>query len=333
MADDYYSALEVPRSATQDEIQKAYRRLARKYHPDLQEDPKKAKKNFQRIQQAYDVLGDEEKRKQYDRFGPGFEQMRTAPGGGPGGGPGGPFGGMDIDFSQVFGQPGGPGGAGGSGPGPGGLEELLRSFGMGGGRPGRGRGAGRGAEPPPSPPPELDVEQEITVPFGTAVSGGEYRVQIEHGSGKPKALSVKIPAGIEAGRRIRLRGQGRMGPDGSFGDLLVVVRVAPHPAFRREGNHLLLRIPITVGEAVRGTSVDIPTPHGTISLKVPSGSSSGRVLRAKGMGVRPENQAPGDLLAELEIVLPQSLSADDLDALSGPLRRLDVDDPRADISW
>jgi DnaJ-class molecular chaperone len=177
MADDYYSVLEIPRSATQDEIQQAYRRLARKYHPDLQGDSKSAKKNFQRVQQAYDVLGDEEKRRQYDRFGPNFEQMRGSPfGGGQGGSP---FGGGEIDFSQIFGgQPGDGGGAG-----PGGLEEMLRQWGLGGGPRGRSRQAG----PVPTPgqqPPESDLEQQITVPFATAVLGGQYQVTVDRESGK-----------------------------------------------------------------------------------------------------------------------------------------------------
>jgi len=330
MAEDYYAVLDVPRSATQDEIQKAYRKLARKYHPDLHEDSKKATKKFQSIQQAYDVLGDEEKRKKYDLLGPNFEQMRNAPGGNPFGG-----GGMEIDLSQMFGgQPGGGGPGGGPGSGGGaGWDDLLRSFGMGGGRgrPGRGPQAPPQASPPPMP--NLDIEQQITVPFGTAVSGGEYHVTVESGPGKPKSLSVRIPVGIESGKRIRLRGQGRMGPDGSRGDLLVAVNVAPHPVYRRTGNNLLVKLPVTISEAVRGTQVDLPTPHGTITLKVPAGCSSGRVLRLKGMGIRPEKLPHGDLLAEVEIVVPQNLTAGQLKDVSAALDQLNVEDPRSELTW
>jgi DnaJ-class molecular chaperone len=330
MADDYYKVLDVPRSATQDEIQKAYRKLARKYHPDLQSESKDAKKKFQQVQQAYDVLGDEEKRKQYDRFGPNFEQMRGAGPGSPfGGGPGGgPFGGGEVDFSQIFGgQRGAPGGV----PGGGGIEEFLRGFGMGGGRAAPG---GRHPQPgPPQPPPNLDIEQKITIPFGMSVTGGEYRVHVDLGSGKPESLSTRIPVGIESGKKIRLRGQGRMGPDGSRGDLLVVVNVAPHPVYRRMGNNLLVKLPVTISESIRGTQIDLPTPHGTISLKVPAACSSGRVLRLKGMGVRPDKQPHGDLLAEVEILVPQDLSESELKELAGALQKLEVDDPRADLSW
>ena len=322
MADDYYAVLEVPRSATQDEIQKSYRKLARKYHPDLHQDSKQAKKKFQTIQQAYDVLGDEEKRKQYDRFGPNFEQMRGATASNPFGG-----GGMEVDFSQMFGGQGG----GGAMPGGGGLDDLLRSFGMGGGRARRSQPVPPQAAPPQIP--NLDVEQQITVPFATAVSGGEYHVTVQSGPGKPMSLSVRIPVGIESGKKIRLRGQGRMGPDGRRGDLLVAVNVAPHPVYRRTGNNLLVKIPITIAEAVQGTQVDLPTPHGTITLKVPAGSSSGRVLRLKEMGIRPEKLPHGDLLAEVEIVVPQNLSDVQLDKLAVALNDLNEDNPRSELSW
>ncbi len=326
MADDYYSVLEVPRSATQDEIQQAYRRLARKYHPDLQGDSKSAKKNFQRVQQAYDVLGDEEKRRQYDRFGPNFEQMRGNPfGGGQGGNP---FGGGEIDFSQVFGgQPGGGGGAG-----PGGIEEMLRQWGLGGGPRGRGRQAGP-VPPQGHQPPEVDLEQQITVPFATAVQGGQYQVTVDRESGKSETLAVRIPVGIESGKRIRLRGQGRQGPDGTQGDLLVVVNVAPHPVYRRTGDNLLVKLPVTIIEALEGTQVDLPTPHGTLSLKVPAGCSSSRVLRLKGMGIRAEGRPHGDLLAEVEIVVPAGLSADQVQRVADALRPVSQESPREELSW
>lgn len=327
MAEDYYSILEVPRSATQDEIQKAYRRLARKYHPDLQGDSKTAKQKFQQIQSAYDVLGDEEKRRQYDRFGPDFERMRGAPFGSGGG----PFPGGEVDFSQIFGGQMPEGAEGG-----GGLEELLRQFGFArGGRPRRGAGArGRGQSPPdePPPPPSLDLQQEVTVPFATAVLGGQYQLHPEHGR-QQESLSVRIPAGIESGKRIRLRGQGRTGPDGSRGDLFVTVRVAPHPVYRRTGDNLLVRLPITMAEAIRGTSVDLPTPHGTVTLKVPPRCSSGRVLRLKGMGVRAEGRPAGDLLAEVEIVLPADLSESAARDALAALDRWPGDDPRAELMW
>ena len=312
--EDYYKILDVPRSATAAEIQKAYRKLAKKYHPDLHEDKERAKQRFQQIQQAYDVLGDDEKRKMYDRFGPRFEQMR-GPGGQPFGGPGGGVPeGMEIDFSQLF-------GGGGGGP-RGGFEDIFRQFG----------GFGRGGGEPSGPPPEanLDIEMDITVPFAVAVNGGEHRVTIER-HGKPESLAVKIPAGIENGKKVRLRNQGAVGRNRQ-GDLLIRVSVAPHPFYQRQGLHLRLPLPITLSEALLGTKIDIPTPHGQVSLKVPPGCSSGRVLRLKGMGIRTAQES-GDLLAEVEIVVPDNLPTATLERLKACMDEIPYTDPRADLRW
>jgi len=197
-SDDYYEVLGVSKSSTGDEIQKAYRKLARKYHPDLHADKsdrekETAKQNFQKVQQAYDVLSDSKKRQMYDRVGPGFEQM----GGNPfGGGQGNPFGGMDIDLSSLFG--------GGAGAGGGGFENIFRQMGGGGGRGARGPQQQR-TQSPPKPEP---IEQEITVSFATAILGGEHQVSLKRTTGKVENISVKVPAGIENGKKIRLRGQG-----------------------------------------------------------------------------------------------------------------------------
>jgi curved DNA-binding protein len=317
--EDYYKTLDVPRSATQAEIQKAYRRLAKKYHPDLHENKEAAKQNFQKIQQAYDVLGDEKKREMYDRFGPDFEQMRGL-GGQPFEGQY-PPGGMDIDFSQIFGGRGGQ--SGGMG-----LDEILRQFGGGGAR---GRGPGG---MPPQPPPEqsLDVEMDITVPFAVAILGGEHRVTLER-KGTPENIAVKIPKGIESGKKIRLRNQGQVGRDRRQGDLLIRVNVAPHPFYRRHGLHLQVNLPVTVTEALFGTKVDLPTPYGTVSVTVPANSSSGRVLRLKGMGVRTEKDERGDLLAELEIVVPDNIPTDMATKLKLLLENIEREDPRGELSW
>ncbi|MFN9230360.1 MAG: DnaJ C-terminal domain-containing protein [Planctomycetota bacterium] len=328
MAEDYYKTLEVSRNASPEEIQKAYRRLARKYHPDLHEDEKekeKAKQRFQQVQAAYDVLSEPEKREMYDRYGEGFQQM---PQGNPFGGGAGP-GGMEIDFSQIFG--GGGGGA---------FEQIFRQFGGGpsGGAPG---GGGRGGAPggggqrrrgpqPSQEPLDLDLEEEITIPFSVAVSGGEHQLSLSRG-GKTETLSIKIPKGIEPGKKIRLRRQGQVGPGGQQGDLLVTVKVAPHPNFTRSGNQLQVKLPITIQEALLGTKVDLPTPHGTITVTVPAGSSSGRVLRLKGMGVHDDGK--GDLLAEIEIVVPDQLAQEDRDALAGILDRVNQPNPRKNLTW
>lgn len=319
MAEDYYKTLEVSRTASPEEIQKAYRRLARKYHPDLHEDEKekeKAKQRFQQVQAAYDVLSEPEKREMYDRYGENYQQV---PQGSPYGGGAGP-GGMEIDFSQIF------GGAGGGGGGA--FEQIFRQF---GGAPGAGGGARRRRGPQPFQEPlDLDLEEEITVPFSVAVGGGEHRLTITRG-GKAETLSIKIPKGIEPGKKIRLRRQGQIGPGGQQGDLLVTVKIAPHPSFTRVGNQLQVKLPITIQEALLGTKVDLPTPHGTITVTVPAGSSSGRVLRLKGMGVHDDTK--GDLLAEIEIVVPEQLSSEDRASLAGILERINQPNPRKNLTW
>lgn len=299
MADDYYQLLGVSRNASVEEIQKAYRKQARKYHPDLHVDKdekerKQATQKFQQIQQAYDVLSDPQKRKMYDQFGPQFEQMGG--GGNPFGGGQNPFGagGAGFDFSQIF---------GGGGGGAGGFEDLFRQ--MGGGR------AGATQAPPAK---GSDIENEITVPFAVAVRGGKHQVTLQRQSGKNERLDVSIPAGIESGKKIRLRGQGHPG-SGAPGDLLITVIVAPHPNYARKGLNLIVDVPITIIEATDGAKIDLPTPHGTVTLKVPPGTSSGKTLRLKGMGIKAANRS-GDLLATLQIAVPDEVSDDDRALLS-----------------
>ena len=315
MAEDYYQILNVSKNASQDEIQKSYRRLARKYHPDLHADKEEkeresAKQQFQKIQQAYDVLSDEEKRRMYDQLGPNFEQMR-------GGSPFGGAGGAQFDFSEIFGR-----GAGGGQP-TGGFEEILRQFGMGAGPQG----------PPPGPAKGPDVEQRITVPFAIAVLGGEHQVTFEQRSGKVKTIKVKIPAGIPDGKRIRLRGQGHSGFDGGpKGDVLIQVKVAPHPNYTREGLNLKVTVPISVGEAANGAKIDLPTPHGTITVTVPPETSSGKSLRLKGMGIKTKDRA-GDLIAQLQIVLPENIAEVDPELIRKFEALWNGTSPRKGLTW
>lgn len=318
-ADDYYKTLGVSKSATEDEIQKAYRKLARKYHPDLHADAsdrekEKAKQNFQAVQQAYDVLSDKKKRQMYDRMGPGFEQMGSQPHGPQGN----PFGGMDIDLGSIFG--GAAGGASGAG-----FEQIFRQMGGGGGRP-------QQRTRPQAPPKPEPVEQEITVPFATSVLGGDHQVSFQRTTGKVETISVKVPAGIESGKKIRLRGQGAESYSGERGDMMIVVKVAAHPNYRRKGLNLLLTVPITLAEAALGAKVDVPTPHGTVTLTVPAGTSSGKSLRLKGMGIRTKDKN-GDLIAELQLQLPEELTEDD----EKLIRQLELayqdKDPRSEIRW
>ena len=159
------------------------------------------------------------------------------------------------------------------------------------------------------------------------------QITVERPTGKTETLAVKIPAGIEDGKKIRIRGQGQPAPRGGTpGDILITIHVAPHPYFQRRGNHLLVRVPVTLGEAVGGAKVDLPTPRGTVTLSVPPGTSSGTKLRVKGHGVTPKNGPPGDLLAEIQIVLPKQLSDADRQAI----RQIDQrysQDPRKDLRW
>ena len=298
MADDYYNSLEVSRSASPEEIQKAYRRLARKYHPDMNPDDAAAKKKFQEIQKAYDVLNDPEKRKLYDQFGPQFENLGSAgAGGGPGGG--GPF---PFDIEQIL---GGRGQGRGAGPGgfqfEGDLGDIFQQFAGGGGPRGRSRRQ-------TAPARGSDLAAEVPIPFATAVLGGFREINLQRG-GKLETIQIKIPAGVDTGKKIRLRGQGEPGAGGHNGDLIVTISVAAHPHFRRQGQNLELRLPVTLAEAALGATVDVPCPSGIVSLKIPANSSSGRRLRVKGQGVRLPGGETGDLFVELQIKLPESLEA------------------------
>lgn len=305
MAQDYYKLLEVSRTASAEEIQKAYRRLARKYHPDLNPEDKSAQQKFKDIQHAYDVLNDPAKREMYDQLGPDFHRYGSGPfaGAGPQG-YGGSYGPGQPDFEQMFGRgAGGRAGQQGGGFGFGGIDELLKQF-TGGGGWGSGRGRDASAQPAT---PGTELRTELAIPFNTAVLGGEAGLKLVRG-GKEETIQLKIPPGVTSGKKMRLRGQGNPGSHGGpNGDLIVLLHVAPHPHFKRNGNNLELSLPVTLKEAVFGSTVDIPTPSGRVSLKIPPGSSSGRRLRVKGQGVLSSSGAPGDLYVEVQIKLPEQL--------------------------
>lgn len=278
MSQDYYQVLEVQRTASQDEIQKAYRKLARQYHPDLNPDDKTAQQKFKDIQHAYSVVGEPEKRQMYDRHGPDFERA----GGHPFQGGGSPFG----------------GGGGGGFEFDGDLGDLFRQF--------TGGAGGGGRRPQPQPTGGQDLSAELTIPFSTAVLGGEAAISVQR-QGKHESIQVKIPPGVDSGKKIRLRGQGEDSRTGGKpGDLLVTLSVAPHPCFKRNGSNLEIRLPITIKEAALGGAVELPTPGGTVTLKIPAGSSGGQRLRVKGQGVRSSTGA-GDLFVELQVKLPEPL--------------------------
>jgi curved DNA-binding protein len=195
----------------------------------------------------------------------------------------------------------------------------------------RGRGSQRARRP--AAERGNDLRTELTIPFSSAVLGGEAALTVQRQDGKLESIEVKIPVGIDDGKKIRLRGQGEPGAgDGPAGDILLTIRVSPHPQFRRTGNRLDVRVPITLAEAIQGAMVDVPTPHGTISLKVPPNTSSGKRLRIKGHGVRPANQPPGDLFAEIEIVLPENLTEDERKQLAEISNR-HLQHVRTELRW
>ena len=183
--------------------------------------------------------------------------------------------------------------------------------------------------------PGADVQHEVEVPFRTAVMGGEVSLRLVRPGRKTETIAVKIPAGIDDGKTIRLRGQGEPSPNGGPpGDLLITVRVAPHSHFRRDGLDLIARVPVTLAEAALGAKVDVPTPHGTITLKVPAGTSSGTRLRAKGQGIKASDGRIGDLYAEIAIAIPKADRRRESAELVRQLdARLKQPDPRAELEW
>ena len=280
MAEDYYQVLGVSRKASDDELKKAYRKLARENHPDRKPNDKAAADKFKSVQEAYSVLGDKEKRQQYDRFGHAAFQGRR---GGGGASPFGPGGGQ-VDLGDLFGNG----------------FDLGDLFGGGFGRGGRQATRSRKGQ---------DAETTIDIPFNTAAQGGSYSLTVNTG-GQPQQLTARIPAGVDTGSVIRLSGQGHPGMGGApNGDLLVKIRVAPHPYFRRDGSNLLVDVPISLTEAALGAKIDVPTlSDGLVTVTVPAGSASGTRLRLRGKGIinRKSNE-PGDLYAILQIVVPKSL--------------------------
>ena len=364
MADDLYKTLGVAKGASDEEIKKAYRKLARKYHPDRNPDDPSAEEKFKEVQGAYDTLSDPEKRQEYDAGGTfgGFG------GGGPGGGPFGPGGGAagGFDVSDIF--------------------SNLFSRGGGGGRAQAQQVRGR------------DLETEISLSFDQAVNGAQVDVTVPkaercptcHGSGaKPgtspvtcprcegrgidaqsqgffsisqpcpqcggagqiiedpcttcggsgltqqtKRYKVKIPAGVKNGARIRLAGKGEAGQRGGPpGDLFVVTRVAASPVFKRlDGGNLEVTVPITIAEALRGATIEVPTLEGTKKIKVGSGTKHGSIQRLRGEGApKPRDKGRGDIRYRLEIEMPEKLTEEQEEAAAKLAEAFNGSDPRADL--
>jgi len=296
---DYYETLGVARSASADEIQKAYRKLARKYHPDVSQEAD-ADERFKEISEAYEVLKDADKRSKYDRFGQAWKARQT--GGAPppgfeefhfdfGDAQGTPFGGSGFSsfFDMLFGQ------AAGARPGPGGAGWASWS------NEGRGGWARPGA----------NVESTIRLGLEEAARGGVRELHLSDPSGgAPKRLKVNIPKGVRPGQSIRVQGQGGAGRgSGPAGDLLLRVEVTPHSRFRLEGRDLHLSLEVSPWEAALGGEAEVPTLDGSVRVRIPAGTSSGRKIRIRGRGFPGgRNEADGDLIAEIRVVVPSELS-------------------------
>lgn len=297
VAEDLYQTLGVGRDASKDEIKKAHRKLALKYHPDKNPDDEAARDRFKRVQEAYDVLSDDDKRAAYDRYGADFEKIRST-GYQPGAGG---FDGLDLD--QIFGGSGGRRGGGGQAQFDG-FSDFFEQLMGGGGGGGSRRGPGPGARQRSAPPqPGANLRHELEIPLQTAVLGGETEFYLNN-----EKIAVTIPPGVETGSKIRLRDRGQPSPNGGpNGDLILLIKVSDHPYFRRNGRNLELDLQVTLSEALLGAKVDIPTPAGTVSLTIPPGTSGGRRLRLKGQGVKQRDGSAGDLYVVIQIALPKEI--------------------------
>ena len=311
---DYYEVLGVSKEATEKDIKRAYRKLARQYHPDLNQDNPDAEERFKVINEAHEVLSDPEKRKKYDQFGQYWQQAeRQAPAGGSAGYSTGY---RATDFSQDFDQYGsfsdfindllGRQGRSGSSTGrtyryTTDTADGFQDFGGFGGDP-FGAGFDQGT---PS-----DLEAAITLTFSEAFHGTQKRLAI----GSDETITVRIPPGAKSGSRIRIKGKGQISPfSQQRGDLYLTVDLQPHPHFRFVGDNILCTVPIAPWEAALGAQIDVPTPEGKVKMKIPSGVDSGQRLRLKGKGWRNQKGDRTDELIELKIVSPKDLSASEKD--------------------
>ena len=295
MPDDPYTVLGVAKSASEDEVRRAFRRLAKELHPDVRPDDRASAERFQKVSAAYEIIGDAEKRARFDRGeidatgAPRQQQQRHYAGAGRGPGT------EEFGFGDVF-------------------SDL---FGARGGRPGRqGPGVNLRGQ---------DVRYTLEVDFLEAALGTKKRVTMPEGG----QLDLAVPEGVEDGQVLRLRGQGSPGfRGGEAGDALVEIRVRPHPDFRRVGSDILLELPIALDEAVLGARIEVPTVSGRVTVTVPKGTSSGRALRLKGKGLRRGPGGPaGDQIVTLHIVLPDEID-DSLAYFLAEWRKKNAYDPR-----
>lgn len=338
---DYYDILGVGRGASADDIRSAYRKLARKYHPDVNKAPDAATK-FAEVQAAYEALSDDAKRKLYDQFGEaglkadGPGSPGATPSGAPRGWPGGPRAGQQVNldmedlgevFDAIFGGGGSSGGAN---------AKTRRSSGP----------RTRSRTHPDSDLGDLDTEplhnmQEARVDFVTAAKGGTQTVRIQMDAGGVKSLEVKIPAGVEQGAQLRVKGI-LNDSRGRAGDLVLAVHILPHELWRRgefvdtgQGLDLFLDLPLSISEATLGATVDVPTLTGAVQVTIPPGTASGKKLRLRGMGIRTEDGRKGDLVAIIQVTPPTHAGTQATELEKDVLRRIAAmgPAPRAGAAW
>lgn len=313
---DFYKVLGVSKDADEATIKKAYRKLARTWHPDQNKGNPEAEERFKEIGEAYTVLSNPEQRQQYDA-------IRSMGAGGFRGGAGG-GGASGVNFEDLFGAFGG--GNGGnvrfstSGGGAGfNLDDILGAFG--------GFGGAHGSPYQQAPQKGEDLHASTRITLKQSLSGVNIKLAV---SGKP--MTVKVPKGIKDGQSVRLRGKGKASINGgSAGDLIVTIHVEEDPVYSRDGNDLRMTLPVTFAEATLGANVELPLIDGsTVTVKVPSGSDSGRTLRLKGRGVATK-KGTGDLLATISVVVPKDLTPEQLDSIKSLADSLDQSDPRAEL--
>ncbi len=319
MPKDYYDILELSRNAEPEAVKKAYRRLAKRYHPDVNKTTEAADR-FKEVQEAYDVLSDTKKRKLYDQFGhagvnAGDAQTAGAYGGfnpfsgqrqtnaGPGG-----FsfrfndGGTDADMGNIF-------------------DQMF----------GRSSGGSFRSQRRPQPKPGEDIRHTIHVAFDTAVHGGKVAMKLSGPAGN-ETIDVSIPKAVANGAKLRVRGKGQLSPNGGEpGDLILTVRIGEHPYFTRDGLNLEIDVPVSIDEAVFGTTVEVPTLAGHAKLKIPPGTSGGQRLRLRGAGLENTKQDKGDLLACVRIAVPTDLTDEQRNLLAQLHGKLP--DARRDVNW
>ncbi|MDJ0692194.1 MAG: J domain-containing protein [Xenococcaceae cyanobacterium MO_188.B32] len=319
---DYYQILGVSKTATPEEIKKAYRKLARKYHPDLNPGDKEAEKRFKEINEAQEVLSDPEKRAKYDQFGQYWQQAAagTPPGAGMGvdGFDFGQYGSFDDFINELLGRFGGSSGRGSTGQqvysyrttSPGGFGNFEDVFGGSGMRD----------------VPATDTEAAITLTFSEAFHGTQKSFQLDG-----ETIKVRIPGGAKPGSRIRIKGKGRISPfSQQRGDLYLTIDLQPHPLFKFEGDNIVCEVPITPEEAALGSKIKIPTPDGSVTMKIPPGVDSGQSLRLRGKGWRSPKGNRSDQIVKLKIVTPKELTPQERECYE-KLRQASSYNPRRSI--